>query len=244
MPWNAGWPSGKPIRPPPGAGVAQTGSRLALGQLDRDVPGSRRVHVGPHYQHRGRRRLEPRREVPDQRRVGGRPARDRPARLVRQRLRIHLGGPVVHRDRHEHRTLWRQRGQMSSARERMRHVLRTWRLVAPLHQWVRHPGRVAVGEVRLEGHQRPGLLAGRHEQGRMVRLGVEDGAHPVSDPRCRMEVDVGRGPAGLCEPVRHADGHCLLKAEHIAEVVGQLGKHRQLGRARVAEDRRHPALAE
>ena len=26
-PWNAGWPSGKPIRPPPGAGVAQTGSR-------------------------------------------------------------------------------------------------------------------------------------------------------------------------------------------------------------------------
>ena len=27
--WNAGWPSGKPMRPPPGAGMAHTGSLAA-----------------------------------------------------------------------------------------------------------------------------------------------------------------------------------------------------------------------
>ena len=49
---------------------------------------------------------------------------------------------------------------------------------------------------------------------------------------------------GLGEAVGHPDHDRLLQAEHVAEVGGEVGEHRQLGRARVAEHRRHPARAE
>jgi hypothetical protein len=59
-----------------------------------------------------------------------------------------------------------------------------------------------------------------------------------------VQVDVRRPAGSLRVPVRHPDGHGLLEPEDVAKVIGELGEHRQLGRARVAEDRRHPVLPE
>ena len=88
------------------------------------------------------------------------------------------------------------------------------------------------------------LLAGGDQQRRVVGLRVEDRAHRVADPRRRVEVDVRDAPGGLRVAVGHAHGDRLLEPEHVAEVRGEVGEHRQLGRAGVAEDRRHPVLAE
>ena len=92
--------------------------------------------------------------------------------------------------------------------------------------------------------KRARLLAGRDEQRRLVGARVEDRADAVADAGRRVQVDVRDAPARLREPVRHAHRHRLLQAEHVAEVIGERTEHRQLGRARVAEDRRHPARAE
>ena len=67
---------------------------------------------------------------------------------------------------------------------------------------------------------------------------------PLPTPGRRVEVDVGRPAGGLRVAVGHPDRHGLLQPEDVAEVVGELGEHRQLRRAGVAEDRRHPVLAE
>ena len=133
---------------------------------------------------------------------------------------------------------------MDRPRQRVRDVLRPRRLEAPLDERVDDAGRVPVRQVRLHRDVGPDLLAGRHQQRRMVRLGVEDRAHPVADARRGVQVDVGRAARGLRVAVGHPDRDGLLQPEHVAEVVGELGEHRQLGRAGVAEDRRHPVLPE
>ena len=124
------------------------------------------------------------------------------------------------------------------------HVLRARRLEAPLDEGMDDARRVLVGQVGLHRDVGPDLLARRHHERRVVRLGVEDRAHPVADPRGRVQVDVGRAARGLGVAVGHADRDRLLQAEDVAEVVRELGEHRQLGRAGVAEDRRHPVLPE
>jgi hypothetical protein len=78
----------------------------------------------------------------------------------------------------------------------------------------------------------------------MVRLGVEDSAHRVADARSGVQVDERRPARGLGVAVGHPDDDRLLEAEHVREVLGEVGEHRQLGRTRVAEHRRHPAGAE
>jgi hypothetical protein len=155
---------------------------------------------------------------------------------------VDLGGPVVHRQRDERRALRRQGGDLDPAGERQRNVLGPRRLEAPLDERVYHPDRVAVGEVGLHRDLGPDLLAGGDQQRRVVGLGVENRPHPVPHPRRRVQVDVGGQPRGLREAVGHPDRDRFLEAEVVAEVVGELGEHRQLGRPGVAEDRRHPPL--
>ena len=152
--------------------------------------------------------------------------------------------PVVHRQGDEDRAARRQPGEVGAVGERQRHVLGARRLVAPLDQRVRHPGRVAVGEVGLQGDLGARLLARGDQQRRVVGLGVEDRPHRVADPGRGVQVDDGGAAGGLGEAVGHPDHDRLLQAEHVAEVGREVGQHRQLGRAGVAEDRRHPLLAE
>ena len=71
-PWKCGWPSGKPIRPPPVAGAAQTGSRAFSASATRRP--SRRSRRRP-----GRRR--------DRVRGGGEPLRESRARAPGRRPR-------------------------------------------------------------------------------------------------------------------------------------------------------------
>ena len=231
---------------PPAAGRGRRPHRQprALGQLDGRVPRPARVGVGADDQDRVRGRREPPRELGHPLRVGARPAADVAAELVPGRVLVDLRPPVVHRDRDEHRAARRQRRQVGRARDRVRDVLGARRLVAPLHERVRHPRGVAVGQQRLQRHQRARLLAGGDHQRRLVRLGVEHRPHRVADPRRGVEVDERRPPARLREAVGHADRHALVQPEHVAEVVRELLEERELGRAGVAEHGRHPLPAQ
>ena len=121
---------------------------------------------------------------------------------------------------------------------------RAGRLVAPLDQRVGHARGVAVGQVGLVGHLRPHLLPGGDQQRRLVGLGVEDRAHGVAHARRGVQVHVAHGARGLGEAVGHAHGHRLVQRQHVAEVVGEVGQHRQLGGPRVAEHRGHAVGAQ
>ena len=67
---------------------------------------------------------------------------------------------------------------------------------------------------------------------------------PLPTPGAVWRLTMGGPPARLREAVRHAHRDGLVEAEHVAEVLGEVGEHRQLGRAGVAEHRGHPPLAQ
>ena len=217
---------------------------LLLGQRDGVDPAAAGIDVGAGDHHRVTRRLERRGEPCECRGIGQRPTGDDPPGRIPGAVLIGLGVPVVHRDRHERGAPRRQRGVMDRSRDRTRDVLGARRFVAPLDVRPRCDGRVAVGQVRLDRDMGAHLLAGGDHERRLVRLGVEDAADGVPDARRRVQVDVGGMTAGLRESVRHPDDDEFLEAEHVGEVLGEVGEHRQLGRARVAEDRGHPVGTE
>ena len=67
-------------------------------------------------------------------------------------------------------------------------------------------------------------------------------AWPTPAAECRLTS--AALPRGLRVAVGHADDDRFLQAEHVAEVVRKVAEERQLGRAGVAEDGRHPQLAQ
>src|SRR5205814_3186203 len=46
------------------------------------------------------------------------------------------------------------------------------------------------------------------------------------------------------EPVGHGDHHGLLQPQYVAEIGGKVAEHRQLRRARIAEDGREAEVAQ
>ena len=66
----------------------------------------------------------------------------------------------------------------------------------------------------------------------------------MADAGRRVQVDERRVPRRLRVAVGHADDDRFLQAEHVAEIVGKVSEQRQLGRAGIAEDRRHPEVAQ
>ena len=217
---------------------------LLLGQLDGGVPAAGGVDVRSGDQRRILGVAQPRRQLGDLCVVGPCAPADRAPGLVHEVGRLDLDRPVVHRDRDERGAGRRQLRIVNRARDRVGHVGRPQRLVAPLHVGLGNLDRVAIGEVGLQPDELARLLAGRHQQRRLVGLRVEDRADAVADAGGRVKVDVRDVAAGLRVTVGHADRDRLLQAEHVAEVGRERAQHRQLGRSRVAEDRRHPALAE
>ena len=235
---------GEADAPAAGGGRRPHRQLRALGELDRGVPGAALVGVRADDEHRVARRREPAREVGDPLRVGAGAAAHGAARLMCHRVVVDLGAPVVHRDRHEHRALRRQRREVGGARDRVRDVLRARRLVAPLHERVRHAGGVAVGQQRLQRHQRARLLAGGDHQRRLVGLGGEQRAHRVADAGRGVQVHERGPPARLRVAVGDPDRDALVQPEDVAEVAGELLEERELGRPGVAEHRGHPLLAQ
>ena len=218
--------------------------REPLRELHRLVPRTGRVDVGAGDHRRPARRLQPARERVHRRGIRAGAAGHRARRRKARRGLVGLLLPVVHRDRDERGAARRQRREVDGAGERRRHVLRARGLEAPLHVGVRHAHGVAVGEVRLRRDVRAHLLAGGEQQRRLVGLGVEDRAHRVAQARRGVQVGVGHAARRLRVAVGHPHDHRLLQAEDVPEVLGEAREHRQLGRARVAEDGRHPPRAE
>ncbi len=243
-PTKFGWRSGKPIRDPPVAGLAQTGSRCFSASATAASQPPAASMSGPATS-TGARALEMRSASCGQRvlirrgAAGDAPADGRGAAVL-----VGLRPPVVHRDRDERRPARRQRRVMDGPRQGAGDVLGPRRLVAPLDVRLRADDRVTVGQVGLDRDLRPDLLAGRDHQRRLVGLGVEDAADRVADAWGGVQVDVRRAAGGLGEAVGHPDDDQLLQAQDVGEILREVGQHRQLGRTRVAEDRRHPVGAE
>src|SRR5919202_5909625 len=110
---------------------------------------------------------------------------------------------------------------------------------------------VRLGEIyqvsaqeRLERDVPPVLLPRRHDERRLVVPRRYDRPHRVAEARARVQVDerCPSGPLGV--PVCHPEGRSLLQTEYVPEVVREVPQKRQLCRARVAEDGRHPQLAQ
>ena len=57
-----------------------------------------------------------------------------------------------------------------------------------------------------------------------------------------MQVHERRLPRTLGKPVGHPQGARLLERQDVPEVLGEVLQERQLRRARVAEDARHPKV--
>ena len=124
--------------------------------------------------------------------------------------------------------------------ERCRNLLRAGWLVAPLDERMRHGGCISVGQVGLERHQRARLLPRGNNERRAIPVRGEDVAHRVTHAHGRMQIDEGGVVRRLRVAVRHAHDYRFLQAEHVAEVLGETSKQRQLRGAGVAEDRSHP----
>ena len=105
---------------------------------------------------------------------------------------------------------------------------------------MRDPRGVAIGEVGLHRDVRAHLLARGDEERRVIRLGVEDGAHRVADSGSRVEVHVSGAARGLREAVGHADHDRFLESQYVREVAREIAQHRELSRSGIAEDRGHP----
>ena len=212
---------------------------MPLRELDDLVPGVVAIDAGPDDERRPRAAIEPSGNRGDEIRVGMCRAADRPCDDG-----IRRAVPVVHRNRDEGRPARRLHGDVIGPRDRGRHVLAARGLVAPLDVRFGQPGRLRGEEKRLVGKNRARLLARGDDQRCAVPVGSEDVAHRVADAGRRVQVDERRVARGLRVAVGHADDDRFLQAEDVAEIVGELPKKRQLGRAGVAEDGGHPQLAQ
>ncbi len=217
---------------------------LVLGELDHLLPGAGRVDVGPGDGDRVLRLSDALGQVCDRSRVGRSPPADVAVDHESCLGGVHLDVPVIHRYRDHHRTAGRQHRQVDRMGDRERHVFCGRRFEGVLDVRVGDPGRVAVGQVRLEGHQRAHLLSDSDHDRRVVRLGVENRPDGIAEAGGRVEVDQGRLAGDLGVAVGHRHHRSFLEAEYVFEVVGVVLKHRQLGRAGVAEHPGHPMLAE
>ena len=178
-------------------------------------------------------------------RVGRGAPGDAPGQRVGGAVGVGLLGPVVHRDRDEGRAARRQRWRGGS-RARARRERPAARGGSWLHLTYGCGPRMASRLVRLASIVIwartcwPAVIS----SGDLLAwaLKIPPTALPTPGAVCRLTW-VGR-PRGLGEAVGHAHHHELLQAEHVGEVLREVRQHRQLGRARVAEDRRHPVGTE
>ena len=134
MPLKFGWFSGKPRRPPPGAGIAQTGSRCFSARATACSQPPDASTSGPATM-TGFAAAEscPASDVIRSAGAAG-AVRDRATDRMRRRVGWGLDGPVVHRHRDEGRAPGRHRGRVDRPADRRRHVLGTLVLESLSHE--------------------------------------------------------------------------------------------------------------
>ena len=157
-------------------------------------------------------------------------------------LVVRRGAPVVHRDDHE-RGAAERRGGVNRALERRRHVLRPGGLV-DAHRVLAAEAGEPPGEERLERQVPPVLLTDDGDDRRPVHPGGRERGDRVPEPRRRVQQRERRLAAPDRPAGREPDHRALVEGEHEAQVVGQPAEERDLGRARVSEDRGQAAPSE
>ena len=210
----------------------------ALGERDDGVPRSVTVDSRAHHQRRVRAVVQRRRHGPE--RLG---FTDEVAAHLTRRDLVRRRVPIVLGDRHERRPLrWLHRGVVRAG-DRRGDIRRASGLDAPLHIRLGQLGRLLGEEERLAREQLARLLArGDHER-RLVAHRREDAAERMADAHRGVQVHEPGVAGRLRVAVRHRNGGRLLQREHVPEVRGRVLEEAQLGRTRVAEDRRHPERA-
>ncbi len=119
----------------------------------------------------------------------------------------------------------------NSARDRRRDVFGARGFTAPLHEGLGKLSSLAREQKRLIRQDRASLLAGRHDERRLIAISGEKIAERVTHANRGMQIDERCVSVRLGKPIGHADGQRLLQGQHIAKVRGELAKHRQLGGA-------------
>ena len=212
---------------------------MALGQGPDLLPGAAAVDAGADDERRPLARIERVADRGEDGRVAARREADAP------RLDRRAGaGPVVGRDRDQHRAARRLHREVVAVGDRLRHVFGPGRLAAPLDVGLGQLGRLRREQERVEREQRSRLLAGGDDERRAVLPRGEDRAHRVADADRRVQVDEGGVVRRRRVAVGHADHDRFLQAEDVFEVGREVEEERQLGRARVAEDALHAERAQ
>ena len=129
------------------------------------------------------------------------------------------------------------------ALDRAGNVLRPHRLL--------DPDRVVAGEAARAGRRGTARTRGaggpagrRDDERRAVHARRRERADGVAEPGGRVDERERRLAAADRVAGREPDDRALVQPEHEAQVVGQPGEERHLGRAGVREERRQPAPAE
>ena len=220
-------------------GTHPHGGLVSLGESDDFLPGPISGDRGADDDHRAARGGEHHGRAGQHRGVAGHRDGD-----LAPRRRGAQPVPVIDRHRHEGRPTGRLHGGEEGAGHRRRHVLGARGLAAPLDVRPRQIRGLFRVEEGLERQDRARLLPGRDDERRLVAIRREQAPDGVSDADGRVQVHERGGAARLCEPVRHGDHHRLLQPEHVAEIGGKVAEHRQLRRARIAEDGREADVAQ
>ena len=214
-----------------------------LRQRHAGVPAAVEVDVGAEDQQRVRGPVEAFGELGDRlRRRGG--AGGELASGGRGGVGGGLGVPVVERHRDEDRPGRGAGGEVHRAGERRRDHRRRRRFEAALDQRFRQGRRVDVGQLPLQGHQGPRLLAAEDDQRRAGELRVDQRAHRLADAGRGVEADEDRPAGRLRIGVGHRHAGALLQREDVTEVLRELVEEGELVGAGIAEDGRHPERAE
>ena len=155
-----------------------------------------------------------------------------------------VGGlePVAHRH-HQQRRPCRGLGLVIGARDRAGHVLAAARDVPPHRILAGQALERSPGEERLEGNLATVLLAHEDHKRSAAITRVSDRVHRVAQTGRRVQVDERRLAPGECVAGRHPHHRSLVEAEDEPDVGREIGQKCDLGRSRVAEDRRQPVAA-
>ncbi len=234
------------MRPPPVAGEAHTGRRCdSASSTAASQPPLASISGPATNTGRSRRCAAARRARRPAAGSACARAADRARDLRGESIGVDLLAPVVHRDRHERGS----RGgsvawwiACASANGTSAARGGSW-----LHFTYGFGTSTASRLVRLACivDQRARLLAGGDQQRRLVRARVEDRARR----RCRRRGRCAGSRARRCRSPARSRRPCPPRPPPAGRARsgsprGSRAEHRQLGRAGVAEDRRHPARAE
>jgi hypothetical protein len=212
------------------------GGAAAFGELDREIEGSVAIDGRSHHQRQVLRPQHLRGQLRKRVRIGDRTRHA--LRVVGQR-RHHL--PVLGRDRDEDWPARMLHGDLVSLRDGQRHILGSRRLNGPFYVGTRKLRRAVGAKIgRVQQHTAL-LLTCRDHQRRMVAIGGEQIAQSVAHPGGRMQVHKRRVARRLRIAIGHRQRARLLEGKYVSEIPREVGQEVELGRAGIAEHRRHAA---